>query len=111
MNDFSNKIRRIIEDSNLTVEEFADKLGVTRNVIYNIYRGQLPSLKFIISLSNFMPEIDLNWLIKESRELDPPTIFVKEDRNPIYEDQNLLSMARKHLEALEDIIIKKKLGN
>lgn len=108
MNDFPNKIRRIIEDSDLTVEEFADKIGATRNVIYNIYRGQLPSMKFILAVVKFIPDIDLNWLIKEEKDLDPINTSVQDPRSEIYNEPSLLSMAKKHLEALEEIIIKQK---
>lgn len=111
MKTFPHKIRRIIEDSGLTVEAFADKIDVTRTVIYNIYAGQKPSMNFISKLIIKYPDIDLNWLLKEEQPLDPTSTNVQDvDNTELYnpEDQmRLVTMMKKSLEKLEKIVAKK----
>lgn len=105
MKDFPHKLKRIIEDEELTVEEFANKLKVRRTTIYNIYSGQKPSMRFINSLIQFKPDIDLNWLLKDG-PLDPLSILVEEPpmaylkRNP----KNIISLVNTHLKKLEDLL-------
>lgn len=64
---FKKKLRKIIKESGLTQEEFANATNVGRSTLYNYMNGRMPTMSFIQSLIKYDPEIDLNWLLKEEK--------------------------------------------
>ena len=59
-----NRIKKIIEDSNLTNSEFAEKIGVPKSSISHLlYERNKPSLDLITKISKNFQEITLDYLI------------------------------------------------
>lgn len=67
MRMFKTKLRKIIEESGMTQEEFAKATKVGRTTLYNYMNGRKPTMNFIINLVEYDPDIDLNWLLKEHK--------------------------------------------
>ena len=51
---FSLKLRRLIEELNLTIEAFANQNDVTPPTVYNMLSGRKPSINFINKLIRFI---------------------------------------------------------
>ncbi len=59
-----NRIKKIIEDSNLTNSEFAEKIGVPKSSISHLLSERnKPSLDLITKISENFEEITLDYLI------------------------------------------------
>lgn len=99
---FGDKLKKWIEFQGIDITTFANKMGVSRGIIYNINLGQRPSLNFIMKLIENYPEIDLNWLLKDSNtNLDPRQVIEPEGPD------DYLKLIRNNLDRLESITKKK----
>lgn len=49
------------------IEKFANDLGVSRNVVYNILKYQLPREEVLLKIGNILP-IDYNTLFKKGEQ-------------------------------------------
>ena len=62
--DFTNRLKKILENHQLTASLFADKIGVQRSSIYHILSGRnKPSLDFILKVTNAFKDVDIYWLL------------------------------------------------
>ncbi len=62
---FTKRIKKIMDYHQFTASSFADKIGVQRSSISHILSGRnKPSLDFIIKVSNAIPDVDVEWLLK-----------------------------------------------
>lgn len=96
---FSLKLRRLIEQLDLTIEAFAKQNDVTPQTVYNMLSGRKPSINFIISLITNYPNVDLNWLLKDTdQDLEPKTTIVDEQRT------EYINFLRRNLERLEALV-------
>lgn len=58
------RIRNVIEESELSSAAFADKIGVQRSSISHILSGRnKPSLDFILKVMDAFPSLDADWLL------------------------------------------------
>jgi transcriptional regulator with XRE-family HTH domain len=58
------RIRNVIEESELSAAAFADKIGVQRSSISHILSGRnKPSLDFILKVLDAFPTLDSDWLL------------------------------------------------
>ena len=74
------RIRKVIDDSELSSAAFADKIGVQRSSISHILSGRnKPSLDFVLKLCDYYNDIDLDWLLKGISSSNP--IIHKKNRN------------------------------
>lgn len=107
MRTFPKKLKRIMEESGLTHDEFAKRTKVSRASLYNFLSGRTPTLKFIINLVEYDPEIDLNWLIKDRQyKRDEVLQVVREDRESAEKTQetnDYIKMLEKALNGLKNI--------
>ena len=71
--DLIERIKKIINDSELSSAGFADQLGVQRSSISHILSGRnKPSLDFILKLLNAFPTVASDWLLfGEGTHLSP----------------------------------------
>lgn len=66
--DIIQRIKRLIEDSDLSSAAFADKLGVQRSSISHILSGRnKPSLDFVMKLLEAFPTVSPDWLLRKQR--------------------------------------------
>ena len=64
------RIKKVIEQSGLTMTEFADLLKVQRSSISHLISGRnKPSMDFLEKLVENLPAIDLKWLISGDSSL------------------------------------------
>lgn len=62
--DFTERIKKILEYHQLTASLFADRIGVQRSSISHILSGRnKPSLDFILKITGAFPEVDIYWLL------------------------------------------------
>ena len=64
MNNFTEKLKKIIEDEGLTASKFAEKIGVQRSSVSHVLSGRnKPSLDFILKINKSINNISLDWLL------------------------------------------------
>ncbi len=62
--DFTNRLKKILENHQLTASLFADKIGVQRSSISHILSGRnKPSLDFILKVTKAFSDVDIYWLL------------------------------------------------
>lgn len=79
---FGNSLRHIRKAENLTIQSFAEKLGVSKSFISEVERGEKePGYKLIKSLKRIYPSLNLNRLIgEESASPDTQRLEILEKR-------------------------------
>lgn len=61
---FTNRIKKIMEDHQLTASNFADRIGVQRSSISHILSGRnKPSLDFVMKVCGTFHDVDFDWLL------------------------------------------------
>jgi len=64
IDEFTTRLKKIIDYYQLTASLFADKIGVQRSSISHILSGRnKPSLDFILKVTNKFQEVDIYWLL------------------------------------------------
>lgn len=64
------RIRKVIDDSELSSAAFADKIGVQRSSISHILSGRnKPSLDFVLKVLHAFPTLNSNWLLLGKEDL------------------------------------------
>ena len=67
MNNFTEKLKKIIEDEGLTASKFAEKIGVQRSSVSHVLSGRnKPSLDFILKINKSIDNISLDWLLENN---------------------------------------------
>jgi len=62
--EFTNRLKKIMDYYDLSAAVFADKIGVQRSSISHLLSGRnKPSLDFILKITSIFKEVDLYWLI------------------------------------------------
>lgn len=62
--DFTNRLKKILENHQLTASLFADKIGVQRSSISHILSGRnKPSLDFVLKVTKAFSDVDIYWLL------------------------------------------------
>lgn len=68
--EFTNRITKVIEYSEMTPAEFAEEIGVQRSSISHIISGRnKPSLDFITKIKTAFPKFEWDWLINGEGEM------------------------------------------
>ena len=82
------RIRKVIDDSELSSAAFADKIGVQRSSISHILSGRnKPSLDFVLKVLHAFPTLHSDWLLlgrevsQTQSATDTPTLFASEQDN------------------------------
>ncbi len=64
VNDFTTRLKKVMEYHHLTASLFADKIDVQRSSISHIISGRnKPSLDFILKVTNTFKDVDIYWLL------------------------------------------------
>lgn len=82
MNNFTEKLKKIIEDEGLTASKFAEKIGVQRSSVSHVLSGRnKPSLDFILKINKSINNISLDWLLDNGthKTIDYPAPIPKND--------------------------------
>jgi len=81
--EFIKRLKKIIDDKQLSSSSFADEIQVPRSSISHLLSGRnKPSLDFVLKVVHSYPEIDLNWLLfgKETQTtIDQPTTEAEQE--------------------------------
>ena len=71
MNDFTEKLKKIIQTEGLTASKFAEKIGVQRSSVSHVLSGRnKPSLDFILKINKSIDNISLDWLLDNENDVD-----------------------------------------
>lgn len=103
--DFTKRLKKVIEYYDLSASAFADTLGVQRSSISHILSGRnKPSLEFVMKILQNFPEVELYWLLNGKGNF-PRTVTSRESIIP----PPMVSMqpkedTRQHTLALDDPI-------
>jgi transcriptional regulator with XRE-family HTH domain len=86
--DFTNRLKELMEHHQISASTFADKVGVQRSSISHILSGRnKPSLDFILKVTSEFKDVDLYWLLngtgvfpipivsKEKKTIADPSLF------------------------------------
>ena len=80
MEAITERVKKIMEDNELSSSQMADRIGVQRSAISHILSGRnKPSLDFVLKLCDHYNDIDLDWLLKGINNSNP--IVHKKNRN------------------------------
>ena len=72
--DLVTRIRKVIDESELSSAAFADKIGVQRSSISHILSGRnKPSLDFILKVLDAFPTVHSDWLLLGISKSNPIT--------------------------------------
>ena len=64
INDFTTRLKKVMEYHHLTASLFADKINVQRSSISHIISGRnKPSLDFILKVTTIFKDVDIYWLL------------------------------------------------
>ena len=67
---FIQRLESLMENHQLNAAVFAEKIGVQRSSVSHVLsKRNKPSLEFILKINNQFDEIDLNWLLLETKNL------------------------------------------
>ena len=62
--DFTKRLKKVIEYYGESASSFAEKIGVQRSSISHILSGRnKPSLEFVLKVLSSFPEVELYWLM------------------------------------------------
>jgi len=62
--EFTNRLKKVMEHHQLTATLFADKIGVQRSSISHILSGRnKPSLDFVLKITSKFTDVDIQWLL------------------------------------------------
>lgn len=68
------RIKHVLDSSELSSSAFADQLGVQRSSISHILSGRnKPSLDFVLKLLKAFPEVAADWLLLGEEKKEPST--------------------------------------
>ena len=86
MNDFTEKLKKIIQTEGLTASKFAEKIGVQRSSVSHVLSGRnKPSLDFILKINKSIDNISLDWLLDNENDVNEtsptPTKNIKDVKN------------------------------
>ena len=101
-----NRIKKIIEDSNLTNSEFAEKIGVPKSSISHLLSERnKPSLDLITKISENFEEITLDYLIFGVSEVKKDKKKVSNDLFSYQEIDNTKDSVKESNNRVKSIII------
>jgi transcriptional regulator with XRE-family HTH domain len=94
-NEFSEKLKQIMEFYNLSAASFAESIDVPRSSISHILSGRnKPSLEFILKLTDAYKEVELYWLLKGTghfpKTMSEDSVISKTNPRQLTFDETLL---------------------
>jgi transcriptional regulator with XRE-family HTH domain len=73
--DFTNRLKELMEHHQISASTFADKVGVQRSSISHILSGRnKPSLDFILKVTSEFKDVDLYWLLNGTGIFPTPEV-------------------------------------
>ncbi|MAU64142.1 MAG: transcriptional regulator [Flavobacteriaceae bacterium] len=102
MEEFTNRLLKILDTRNLSASQFAEKIGVQRSSVSHILsKRNKPSLDFIIKISKTFDDISLDWLINGDNGLNSSEIsYKKNSSNPIPNEIENINSTEKELDKI-----------
>ena len=80
--DFTNRLKKLMEYHQLSASTFADKVVVQRSSISHILSGRnKPSLDFILKVTSEFQDVDIHWLLK-GKGVFPKIVASTENSTP-----------------------------
>jgi len=122
--EFTKRLKKVIEYYGENASSFAEKIGVQRSSISHILSGRnKPSLEFVLKVLSSFPEVELYWLMNGKgkfpieKNVEPkietqPTLpnqnkehhkSLNTNSNLFSEEQNLFSKAESKIESPQNI--------
>jgi len=91
--DFTKRLKKVIEFYGETASSFAEKIGVQRSSISHILSGRnKPSLEFVLKVLSSFPEVELYWLMNGKGKFPSENVLEEKiTKQHVSENQNLFS--------------------
>ena len=105
---FIQRLESLMENHQLNAAVFAEKIGVQRSSVSHVLsKRNKPSLEFILKINNQFDEIDLNWLLLETKNLpySSPTLSSK-NKNTLTQSNNQLDASKEIQQSSDENKIK-----
>jgi len=105
---FIQRLESLMENHQLNAAVFAEKIGVQRSSVSHVLsKRNKPSLEFILKINNQFDEIDLNWLLLETKNLpySLPTLSSK-NKNTLTQSNNQLDASKEIQQSSDENKIK-----
>lgn len=78
INEFSERLQKVIDYYEESASSFAEKIGVQRSSISHILSGRnKPSLDFVMKVLHAYPEIELYWLLNGKGQFPKSATSIK----------------------------------
>ncbi len=88
VNDFSKRLKKVIDYYELSASSFADKVGVQRSSISHLLSGRnKPSLDFILKVLDIFDEVTWEWLLLDKGKF-PKTDFTADTTPNLFSEIN-----------------------
>ncbi len=124
-NAINQRLKILIKNKGLNANSFANRIGVSAVVLYNILKGRNnPSYDIFYKILEEFPDVDLNWLVM-GQENSNKSLNMVEDKEVTYSPKNNnksynltndcreikteLNFTHKILEAKEEVIKKSEI--
>ena len=119
IDDFINRLEKILNYYNLSASAFADRISVQRSSLSHLLSGRnKPSLDFILKVIEEFPEVDLYWIlngkgnfpksdnkviINEEKEVTPSLLNTEKKSMDLFSEENTNDEKNSVFENLEKI--------
>lgn len=75
MEDITDRVKKIMDDHDLSSSQMADRIGVQRSAISHILSGRnKPSLDFILKVLEAFSDVSSDWLLKGGNAGEKPPV-------------------------------------
>lgn len=110
--EFIKRLKKIIQDKQLSSSKFADYIQVPRSSISHLLSGRnKPSLDFVMKVVHSYPEIDINWfLFGKQSELVPKSNQIVESIKTTASTTSALSSINSNSSDVEKMVVFYKNG-
>lgn len=82
--EFTNRLNKVMEYYDLSAASFADKIEVGRSSISHLLSGRnKPSLDFVMKIVKAFPEVELYWLLNGKGSFPKTKEFVVKEDKPV----------------------------
>lgn len=104
--EMKDRIRQLMDDHNLSQQEFAQRLNLSAASLSSIFTGRTnPTNKHVLAIHNAFPEVNVNWLLfGEGDKFSNPSVLSTPSKQevlvePILNDEVINSPYQTDLEA------------
>ncbi len=121
MDSFSGRLKKILEQYNLSASQFAQKMEIPKSRVSHLLSGRnKPGFDFLVKLSEVFPELNLKWILTGSGEMiSSPTlsdsknsgetdVFVSAGKTPGQTENEIIELYKIYDDGTFEVLKRKK---